>query len=77
MTPAALAVVAERAASLGGPDGFMRPGQAAYTALYEVAPTLAESLAGGPNDPYHDDTRLPLFWAFVVESALEVPEDEL
>ena len=77
MTPAALAVVATRAALLGGPDGSMRAGQAAYTALYEANPDLAESLAGGPNDPYHDDTRLPLFWAFVVEVALEVPEDEL
>ena len=76
LTPTGLAVLASRAAELGRPVpgvefGPMRPGQAAWHALYEVDEALAERIKGTASDPYSDDALLPEFWAAVTEAALE------
>lgn len=46
------------------PDSW-RKGQAAFNALYSLAPGWADSIRGGKLDPFHRDDRLPEFYAFV------------
>lgn len=81
MTPAALAVLATRAAELSRPapgtEYRMRAGQAAWYALNEVEESLAKGIQNTESDPYYDDDNLPMFWQAVTEAALEVPEDAL
>jgi hypothetical protein len=72
VTPAALALLAEKAVAR---HGLLRPGQAAMTALIEVDQPLAERINGTLSDPYFDDDNLPRFWLAVTEAALD-PEPE-
>lgn len=46
--------------------GGLRVGQAAYNLLDRVRPDLALLLNGSDFDPFHDDSRLPLFYDFVM-----------
>jgi hypothetical protein len=75
VTGAALAVLAARAAELARPapgtEYRMRAGQAAWYALHEVDEPLSGLIRGTESDPYADDERLPEFWAWVTEQALE------
>jgi len=73
VTPAALAVVAEKAVRFGAD---LRPGQAAWSALYDVDERLACQIQGTASDPYHDDTNLPRFWLAVTEAALDQDYEE-
>ena len=43
-----------------------RTGQAAYNLLDTVRPDLSFMVAGSDIDPFHDDSRLPLFYDFVM-----------
>lgn len=77
MTPAALAVLAEKAVQFGAIAG-VRTGQAAWTALHEVDDRLANRITGTASDPYFDDDNLPRFWQAVTEAALDQdPEEEV
>lgn len=49
----------EEASVAGG--GGLRAGQSAFNRLAEIAPELADSIRGGPDDPYYDDSRLERF----------------
>lgn len=43
----------------------IRKGQAAFNALYLLAPYLANWIRRGPYDPFYDDERLPAFYSFL------------
>ena len=45
-----------------------RVGQAALNALVEARPELAEKINGGPLDPFHRESRLPRFLAWLREN---------
>lgn len=46
----------------------MREGQAAYTALHDVDPRMANIVADTPDaDPFYDDANLFAFWMLVNE----------
>ena len=42
-----------------------RRGQAAFNKLYEEAPGWADSIRGGPIDPFHRDERLEAFFKWL------------
>ena len=44
-----------------------RVGQTYFNVLYLLRPDLSERVRGSELDPFHVDTRLPAFLAFVVE----------
>ena len=77
MTPAALAVLADKAVEFSAIEG-VRVGQAAWVALIEVDERLANRIQGTASDPFFEDDRLPMFWQAVTEAALEMdePNDE-
>lgn len=45
----------------------LRAGQAAFNALCIATPEIAEEIRGGADDPFHDNARLPRFFARVLE----------
>lgn len=46
----------------------MREGQAAYAALYDTDPRMADVVADTPDaDPFYDDSNLFAFWMLVSE----------
>ena len=46
----------------------MREGQAAYSALYDVDPNMANTVTDNPDaDPFYDDANLFAFWMLVGE----------
>ncbi len=55
------------------PDAW-REGQAAFNALYGLAPGLADSIRGEDIDPYHRDERLPAFYAWIEEQTNDKAE---
>lgn len=42
-----------------------RSGQAAYNALWEARPDIADRVRGTKVDPFYEDRRLLAFWNFV------------
>lgn len=44
-----------------------REGQAAFNALHDVRPDIAEQVRGSsnPNNPFYRDDRIQAFWLFV------------
>lgn len=46
-------------------DKQWRRGQAYFNVLHDVRPDLAEKVRNTPMDPFHDDARLPQFFAWV------------
>jgi len=45
-----------------------RSGQYAFNLLVKVRPDIAELLRGSDFDPFHDDSRLPAFYSFVLRN---------
>lgn len=45
-----------------------RSGQAAFNALWNVRPDLADQVRGTDLDPFHNDAVLLPFWHFVQEA---------
>lgn len=54
------------------PKGI-RKGQAWFNRLYELRPDLADSIRGGPLDPFYDDKLLKNAWAWLMEKAENEP----
>ena len=46
---------------LADPERDERKGQAAFNALHELDPTLANLMRGSKSDPFYRDERLPEF----------------
>lgn len=47
----------------------LRDGQAAFSALHALRPSLADSIRGTITaDPFYDDSRLDAFWASLEEA---------
>lgn len=44
-----------------------RAGQAAFNVLYEMRPDLSGQIRAAALDPFHDDSKLPAFYAWVKE----------
>ena len=47
----------------------LRAGQAAFNALYEVAPEMANAIRGSEADPFYVDKILPEFFRAVIREA--------
>jgi len=48
--------------------GEMREGQAAYVALHDIDPRMADVVADTPDaDPFYNDSNLFAFWMLVQE----------
>lgn len=75
MTPAALALLAQKAVEFAAIEG-VRVGQAAWVALIEVDEPLALRMQGTASDPYFEDDRLPMFWQAVTDAALDQDYEE-
>jgi hypothetical protein len=52
-------------------DGNQRKGQAAFNALYEMSPVLADKIRTTEFDPFYQDSKIPAFMREVFGS--EVP----
>ena len=48
-------------------DQGQREGQAAFNAVYELWPNVADSLRGTSYDPFYDDSRKDAFLDIVLE----------
>lgn len=43
----------------------IRRGQAAFTTLFAIAPSVADEIRATPSDPFYSDERLPDFFAAI------------
>lgn len=53
-----------------------RLGQWAFNLLYEGYPEIANYIRGGEADPFHDDSRMPLFLQAILEHVKAYQVDE-
>lgn len=54
-----------------------RFGQAAFNVLHEIAPWVAETLAGDPDlDPFHRNDNMPTFMAYISQHSWAPPEED-
>ena len=65
LSGAALAHVVREAAAFYAETYGWREGQAAFNALHEVDPDLANEIRGTRLDPFYRDDKLPEFFAAV------------
>ena len=65
LSGAALAHVVREAAAVYVKTYGWREGQAAFNALHEIDPDLANEIRGTRLDPFHQDGKLPEFYATV------------
>ena len=45
-----------------------RVGQGAFNLLVQIRPDIAEMVRGSDYDPFYDNSRLPLFYDFVMRN---------
>ena len=60
------------AANISAPAGLRR-GQFLFNGLYKIRPAVADRIRGSIYDPFHLDSRLPVFWD-KVEEYWDTPE---